>query len=448
MFKFLKEKLKGAISKFSKSVEEGAKEKAEAPIKEEYSIGANEVENLITEAGKNIAPEEPKAIILEPEIKQAESEVLPEPSDFEEQKEIIESENDVKEIIGGAEKSREDTIIKNQFQEKMPQKEAKEYLKEESYKEGAKVYDQTDIRKHAYEEKIEKKGFFAKLKEKIITTKISEEKFEDLFSSLEMALLENNVAMEVIEKIKNDLKNNLVDTPIKRMKIEDTVTDSLRNSINDLFNIEKIELIEKIKGKAEKPVVIAFFGINGSGKTTTIAKIAEMLKNKKISCVLAAADTFRAASIEQIQLHADRIGVKVIKHDYGSDPAAVAFDAIKHAKAKNIDAVLIDTAGRLHNNKNLMDELKKVVRVAKPDLKIFVGESIAGNDCIEQVQKYDEMIGIDCIILTKADVDEKGGTAISVSYVTKKPIIYLGVGQEYKDLREFEPEIIVESLGL
>ena len=260
--------------------------------------------------------------------------------------------------------------------------------------------------------------------------------------------MENNVALEVIEKIKNDLKKNLVDNPIKRMKIEETVRDSLKNSINDLFNIEKINVLNLIKNKKEKPFIIAFFGINGSGKTTTIAKIAEMLKNSRISCVLAAADTFRAASIEQIQIHADKLGLKLIKHDYGSDPAAVAFDAIKHAKAKNIDAVLIDTAGRLHSNKNLMDELKKVVKVAKPDLKIFVGESIAGNDCIEQVQQYSEIVGIDAIILTKADVDEKGGTAISVSYVTQKPIIYLGIGQEYKDLEEFEPDLIVEGLGL
>ena len=260
--------------------------------------------------------------------------------------------------------------------------------------------------------------------------------------------MENNVAMEVIEKIKADLKQNLVNNPIKRIGIERTIKDSLRSSINDLFDIDEISLLESINQKKEKPFVIAFFGINGSGKTTTIAKIANFLKGKKISCVVAASDTFRAASIEQLQHHADKVGIKLIKHDYGSDPAAVSFDAIKHAKAKNIDVVLIDTAGRLHSNINLMDELKKVVRVAKPDLKIFVGESIAGNDCIEQAQKFNETIGIDGIILTKADVDEKGGASISVSYVTKKPIMYLGVGQEYDDLKEFEPSLVVEGLGL
>ena len=298
----------------------------------------------------------------------------------------------------------------------------------------------------AIEEK-EKKGFFGKLKEKVTTTKLSYEKFENLFSDLELILMENNVALEVIEKIKSDLGKTLVENPIKRTKIEETIKESLKNSIEDLFKAEEINLLRKLKYE-EKPFVIAFFGINGSGKTTTLAKIANLLKEKNISCVLAASDTFRAASIEQLQHHADKLDVKLIKHDYGSDPAAVAFDAVKHAKAKNIDVVLIDTAGRLHSNINLMDELKKVVKVAKPNLNIFVGESIAGNDCIEQVQKFNEAVGIDGIILAKADVDEKGGTAISVSYVTKKPIMYLGTGQEYEDLKEFEPDIIIKSLGL
>ena len=192
------------------------------------------------------------------------------------------------------------------------------------------------------------------------------------------------------------------------------------------------KLLEEIKNK-KKSLYIAFFGINGSGKTTSIAKLANMLMSKNISCVMAASDTFRAASIEQLQVHADKIGIKLIKHDYGADPAAVAFDAIKHAMAKDIDVVLIDTAGRMHSNKNLIDEMKKIARVAKPDIKIFVGESITGNDCVEQAKTFNEAVGIDGIILAKADIDEKGGAAISVSYVTKKPIIPWN-GQEYKDL--------------
>jgi len=194
--------------------------------------------------------------------------------------------------------------------------------------------------------------------------------------------------------------------------------------------------------------VICFVGVNGSGKTTSIAKVAKFLQNNGLSVVLAAADTFRAAAIDQLQLHADKLGVKLIRQDYGSDPAAVAFDAIKHAEANRKDVVLIDTAGRLHSNINLMDEMKKIMRVAKPDLKLFVGESITGNDCVEQAKHFNVAVGIDGIILAKADVDEKGGAAISVSYVTQKPILFLGVGQEYEDLQEFDKEKLLASIGL
>jgi len=159
-----------------------------------------------------------------------------------------------------------------------------------------------------------------------------------------------------------------------------------------------------------------------------------LFKKNGLKCVIAASDTFRAAAIQQLQEHADKLGVKMIKHDYGADPAAVAFDAIKYAEANRADVVLIDTAGRLHSNVNLMDEMKKVVRVAKPDLKIFIGESITGNDCVEQAKKFNEAIGIDGIILAKADLDDRGGAAISVSFVTKKPILYIGTGQGYDDL--------------
>ncbi|MBI2541733.1 signal recognition particle-docking protein FtsY [Candidatus Woesearchaeota archaeon] len=294
----------------------------------------------------------------------------------------------------------------------------------------------------------EKKGFFAAIAEKIITTKIDGKKFDELFWDLEMALMENNVAVEVIEKIKSDLKSQIAEKPIKRTKVEETILEALKASVEELFAISSIDLVQEIKNKKEKPYVMAFFGINGSGKTTSIAKIANMLKVNKLSCVLAASDTFRAASIEQLQQHADKLEIKMIKHGYGSDPAAVAFDAIKHAKAKNIDAVLIDTAGRMHSNANLIDELKKITRVTKPDIKIFVGESIAGNDCVEQAKTFNESVGIDGIILAKADIDEKGGAAISVSYVTGKPILYFGVGQGYNDIEKFDKEKVIRNIGL
>jgi fused signal recognition particle receptor len=292
----------------------------------------------------------------------------------------------------------------------------------------------------------EASGFIGKIKQKITTKRLSKKQFDELFWDLEVALLENNVAVEVIEKIKADLQLTIVDKPIARSKISDTITSSLRESISSLFNVPKMELLEKLQDK--KPYIICFLGINGSGKTTTIAKVAQFLKNHNKTCVLAAADTFRAAAIDQLQLHANNLNVKLIKHDYGSDPAAVAFDAVEYAKAHNLDAVLIDTAGRMHSNSNLMEELKKIIRVAKPDLKIFVGEAIVGNDAVDQCKQFNDAVEVDGIILSKADVDEKGGAAISISYVTKKPILYLGVGQNYSDLEPFNASKVVESVGL
>lgn len=378
MFKFLKDKLKSAISKISGKIEETTEKLKE--IKEET-----------------------------------------ESKDIKEEIEVL--KEDIKEVT---EDIKEETKKKEPDLEKI-----KEETKE--IKEEAEVIE---------------KGFLGKIKEKITTKKISSEKFEELFNDLELALLENNVAVEVIDKIKLDLKQNLVEKPIKRTKVEETIKESLKKSINELFDVGEIDLIDFIKNKAEKPFVIAFFGINGSGKTTSIAKIASILKNENISCVLAASDTFRAASIEQLQKHADAIDIKMIKHDYNADPAAVAFDAIKYAKNKSLDVVLIDTAGRMHSNINLINEMKKIVRVAKPDLKIFVGEAITGNDCIEQAKTFNDAINIDGIILAKADIDEKGGAAVSISYVIKKPIIYLGTGQNYSDLEKFDSKMVTENLGL
>jgi len=292
----------------------------------------------------------------------------------------------------------------------------------------------------------EKKGILARITQTITTKKISGAQFDELFWELEVELLENNVAFEVIEKIKEDLKAKLVDVPLKRGDVERIIKESLQESVEEVLDFAPFDVIQHIKEKKDKPYIIVFIGVNGSGKTTTIAKFAQLLKKNKLNCILAAADTFRAASIQQLEEQGKNVGVKVIKHDYGSDPAAVGFDAVKHAKQKGIDVVLIDTAGRQHSNVNLMDEMKKIIRVVQPDLKIYIGEMIAGNDCIEQIKDFDKAVGIDGVVLSKADIDEKGGTALSVSYVTKKPIYYVGVGQSLDDLRVFKKEEILKNL--
>lgn len=396
MFKFLKDKITEAISKVTKKAEETSQniEETKEPEKTEEKI--------------------------EIEVKTEEKERT------EEKKEEAKKEKE--------EKIEEKKVTKEYELEEKIQK------KEEAIKKEQKI-EKEEVK----EEK--KKGFFEKITEKVTTTKISEEKFEEIFWDLELALMENNVAIEAIDKIKKDLKKSLVDKPLKRSDLKNIVLKSLKESINELLNQPSIDIVEEIK-KSEKPYAIVFVGVNGSGKTTSISKFAQHLKDNKISSVIAAADTFRAAAIHQLEEHGKKLGIKVIKHDYGSDPAAVAFDAEKYAKAHNIDVVLIDTAGRMHSNTNLLEEMKKIIRVAKPNLKIFVGEAITGNDCVEQARKFNEAINIDGVILAKADIDEKGGAAISASYVTGKPILFMGVGQEYKDLERFDKEKIIKNIGL
>ena len=234
---------------------------------------------------------------------------------------------------------------------------------------------------------------------------------------------------------------------MKKTEAPARILEALKDSILSLL-IEPPSLINQIKNNSSIPFVIIFFGINGTGKTTSIAKIANLLKEQEVSCVLAAADTFRAASIEQLKTHGSRLNIPVIAQSYGSDPAAVVFDAINYAKTHGIKAVLIDTAGRMYTKSNLLKEMEKIIRVAKPNLKIFVGESITGNDALEQGKIFNEIIGIDGIILSKADVDEKAGTILSVSHVTGKPIYFLGTGQGYKDLMPFTKKSVLKNLGL
>ncbi|MEK6914872.1 MAG: signal recognition particle-docking protein FtsY [Nanoarchaeota archaeon] len=304
------------------------------------------------------------------------------------------------------------------------------------------------VKKEFYpQEKIEEKkeSIFSRIKSSF-SYKIKEEDFNNIFEDLESLLLENNVALEAVDKIKQSLIERLIGKEIKKDNLENEIKNELRFAISEIL-IEPDNPLDFIK-LAKKPFKILFFGINGVGKTTSIAKVANFLKKAGFSVVLAAGDTFRAASIEQIEVHAKNLKIPLIKQDYGADSASVGYDAIKYAEKHNIDVVLIDSAGRMHTKTNLLAEMKKIVKVTDPDLKLFVAESISGNDAVEQAKTFHETINIDGSVLSKADIDDKGGTVISLSYATKKPVFYLGTGQNYDDLELFNKQRFINSLGL
>ncbi|MEQ9715069.1 MAG: signal recognition particle-docking protein FtsY [Candidatus Asgardarchaeum sp.] len=295
------------------------------------------------------------------------------------------------------------------------------------------------------------KSAIAQSLEKLSKKVISEKDLEDILWELQLMLVQNDVAYDAAEKIISDVKDRLIGIKVSRFgNVKELAMEALRDAISSIItipdmNIDVINLIEEKRKKGE-PAVLLFVGINGTGKTTTIAKLAYYLRKKGYRVVLAAADTFRAGSIEQLKIHADKLNLRVISHKYGSDAAAVAYDAIEHAKARNIDVVLIDTAGRMQTDRNLMDEVSKIKRIANPDLTILIVDSLTGNDAVQQAITFNNYIGVDAIILTKTDADEKGGTAISVVYSIKKPIIFIGTGQKYEDLAEFNPKFYLERI--
>ncbi|MFO7872229.1 MAG: signal recognition particle-docking protein FtsY [Candidatus Undinarchaeales archaeon] len=281
--------------------------------------------------------------------------------------------------------------------------------------------------------------------EKISKKQLSEKDLEPILWELEIALLENDVAKEVAEQITSDIKSDLEGENVSRRNVSNKIKDSLKDSIENILTKEKPDIFKLIDEK-EGPYLMIFFGFNGTGKTMTIGKFAKLLKDKGYSVVLAAGDTFRAAAIEQLEEHAEKVEVPIIKQHRGADSAAVIYDAVEHAKSKGIDVVLADTAGRASTNTNLMDELKKVVRVNSPNLKIFIGDALTGNDAAEQARSFDEAVGIDSSVLTKIDTDAKGGACLSVAHVTDGPILYLGTGQGYDDMIEFTADWFISKV--
>ncbi len=282
------------------------------------------------------------------------------------------------------------------------------------------------------------------------TRELSEKNLEDAVWQLQMVLIQNDVAVEVAEQICELTKQKLLGTRAGRLEnlgklFRQAILDSVLEILTPTYPLNPLELATKKKENGEVTTIL-FVGVNGTGKTTTLAKVANLFKKNGFSVVIAAGDTFRAGSIEQLERHAERLGIRVIKQDYGADAAAIAFDAIAHAKARHIDIVLIDSAGRMQSNKNLLDEMKKIARVANPDIKLFVGDALAGNDALSQAKEFHNAIGIDGAVLTKVDADPSGGAALSITHVTGRPIVFIGVGQEYDDIKQFDPEWFAQRL--
>ena len=276
---------------------------------------------------------------------------------------------------------------------------------------------------------------------------ISEKEIEEPLSELEMVLLENDVALPVAEEIITHIRAELSGKHRKIGESIDTIVlSALRSALLNVLG-EGFDLVSYISTH-ERPVKILFTGVNGTGKTTTVAKIGSFLKKKGFSVVIGAGDTFRAGAIEQIDVHANRLGIRIIQHQHGADPSAVLFDAVQHARAHKIDVVLADTAGRFHNRVNLMNQLEKIRRIMKPDLVVYVDEAVAGNDAVVRAYEFEKSVGVDAVVPTKADMDPRGGAAISIAHTIGKPLMFLGTGQEYDDIIPFSPGRMVDELLL
>ena len=422
-------------------------------LEEELIEEAEKEDNLQEESGKRFSffsfgrKKEEKQEEEEKEEEEEESNLLPETSEEIEAEPVSDEKDDSEDEVKEETKSRFWSRSKDKSDdEEESEDESDEESSEEKKEKKSHFWSRSKDKKEDISVDGEASGgLFSFVREKTI----SEKHVEDILWELEMELLQGDVAMEVATEVVDNVKNDLVGKKIKRSNdITEYTYIALRNAVAEIIDIpgkSMTEMIEEKKAQGE-PLVVMFVGINGTGKTTTIGKLANYYLKKGYTPVIAASDTFRAGAIEQVTYHADNVGVKIIKHKKGSDPAAVAFDAVEHAKAQGKELVLIDTAGRMQTNVNLMDEMKKIKRVAKPDLVIFVGDALTGNDATEQAVKFNDAIDIDGVILTKADADSKGGASLSIGYVIQKPIMFLGVGQGYDDIKEYDAEWMLDQL--
>ena len=448
MFDFLKKKIGGFVDKLTKKEEEkGVPEKGIEKPKEVEKVEEKPAPPKI---------EGPKELPKEKPVPEKPKEIVEKPKPVEKAVEVPKEKEAPVEKPSPTPKKEVPEVEKPKEVEKPahPKEEPKPVPKVEKPKEEkpSEVEKPIEVPKPAPPPKVEEKKPKERIKvgalgaiKSLITreVEITGNDLEDLLEEFELELLEADVDISVAESIKEELTEKLVGSKVKKDDLHNHINKVMKETLVDMMTSAKsFGFLEKIK-QAEKPVRIMFLGINGSGKTTTIAKVAKLLMDNDYKVVLAAADTFRAAAIEQISVHGERLGVKVIKRDYGSDPTSVAYDATNYAKAHGIDVVLIDTAGRQDTNISLINEMKKMSRVIQPDLKIYIGESVAGNAIIQQISSFNKEIGIDAVILTKLDCDPKGGTMLSINKVADVPILYVGTGQNYDDLEEFDAGAIV-----
>ena len=274
--------------------------------------------------------------------------------------------------------------------------------------------------------------------------------FDDLLEELELVMLEADMGSRAMEAVLTALRTELIGSRLRKgANLAKVIEASLKRALRSLLAAGYWDFNATIDGMIEAgdtPVIVMMVGVNGTGKTTTTAKIAHRLKSEGRNVVLAAADTFRAGAIDQLETHAERIGVRCVSSERGGDSAAIARDAVESAKARGADVVIVDTAGRMTNKINLMNELQKVHRVAQPHLVLFVGDALAGNDAVEQAVEFQRMLKFDGAVLCKLDTDAKGGAALSIAHATGRPIVLAGIGQEYDDLKQFDPDWLLQMM--
>jgi fused signal recognition particle receptor len=291
---------------------------------------------------------------------------------------------------------------------------------------------------------------FSSVLQKVSKSELDGRGLDQYLDEFKLDLIQNDVAVPVAERICDLMREKIRGTLVPRFSDKQSVVNSaLKDSLGEIMTPkQEINLLGVIGQKRAQnlPAIFVFLGVNGTGKTTTIAKIAKLLMKNGLSVIIACADTYRAGAIEQMEEHAQRVGVRTIKHEYGSDAAAVAFDAINYARSHGTNVVLIDTAGRMQTNRNLLDEMRKIVRVSNPDLKILVVDALTANDAAEQSKVFNDAIGIDAIILAKLDADARGGSALSATFMTGKPVIYAGIGQGYDDLTPFSSDFVIKNI--